>query len=1210
MQPPIVHRRPPATRSRAAFPLTLALAIAACDPGADTDIPDDTAAASEATTSEPKRPITAAPRAAPPPRPLLWSANLESYLPFTILNRTSHAGSLTNEKFLDWPTSSLRLTAIGVLPGSAFTSPRVLLADGLLPGADPSPPLSFGAFDGTTVAPLGGGNGSDVLVLGFDAWFERLTGAGATAAISLTATTGAQEQLAGLIFPTSRLLHVTVVANRSGRPARLPDFDGDGEVDADESLPPDHAIAYYRGADGSYGIARASATAPAAQPIDPLLYTRISWHLSHGDISLALYDDFLLAHDTRTTVGNRSVLELMPQNLAPPPDPIDPPDAPAEREIEYSDQIEVFAPVLSNEQSMALRNGFRWDATTAWPEGTAERPALFYAMLYVTDPEQRAILDEAEVHWDALPLFSGELAAYDGRVGMFEHDPDDLGGHWVYALLPGAVFNVIREEALIGDEVFAAIVRRDVPEAGATEADGSLRYTWLGAQGIGYAPAPVIDPAAPAPDPILKPHYDDAEEAEPTARRAGPTSKRLGRRLRRAIKKVVDKAKEVVNDVREGVSDVIEAVAPEVTLDIQLTVLNSDGDFDTSQPMVRGWEPDIGQPLSLPGIEVRVRQGKVLLNRPKLNRDGHARVKVIKGLKTDICLTMNNHAAEITTFLIENRVCDFSGSNLGRVRGDRDVHLKVRNGRVHVLAQLTDAYEYMERVEGKRLHKATVLVGKLADRFNGGASYAPCFDFFNARLAGEGVVTDIGVVTIDGALSAFGVPPIAGPLVWAAELVTGVDIILLNDDLSSRGVATHEYGHFVFCSLMYSESLRLFSNVNAEIINKTAAGGRGAGHDVLAINEGFADFITSQVVGGFNYWSAPSSTGRQGEGIWYCDPSSSSCAEDNVGGTVGTEQATPKDGASRLNQTLNFKAAQVMTYMADVVDGDTHSGDYPNDGAAFEYRSGRFRADASGGSHASDEPVALGRGWLRKLVKKLADRRHAAGVTWRLNRGEFFKGLNDLVLAASDRRKACNLCELHLDRQFCDAAGFSTFTCTTFRLTTSVTGVGTVTTSNGGRVSPNPVSCTATGGVCTADYEKDQQVTVRATPGTGQRFAGWGGACSGTSATCSVPMSAAKSVSARFEGAPVMVTLTVVASNGPASSGTITSTPTGINCRNGSQGTCTLTVQAGTRVTLRGSNGDSDWMSWRPVCTGSHSYSCAFEVLANTTVTGIFESLL
>ena len=72
----------------------------------------------------------------------------------------------------------------------------------------------------------------------------------------------------------------------------------------------------------------------------------------------------------------------------------------------------------------------------------------------------------------------------------------------------------------------------------------------------------------------------------------------------------------------------------------------------------------------------------------------------------------------------------------------------------------------------------------------------------------------------------------------------------------------------------------------------------------------------------------------------------------------------------------------------------------------------------------------------------------------------------------------------------------------TFALTVSVTGNGVV--AGGG------ISCTSSGGSsCSSDEAANSTVTLTAQPGSGASFNGWGGACSGTSPSCSVTMNAA-----------------------------------------------------------------------------------------------------
>jgi lysyl endopeptidase len=71
--------------------------------------------------------------------------------------------------------------------------------------------------------------------------------------------------------------------------------------------------------------------------------------------------------------------------------------------------------------------------------------------------------------------------------------------------------------------------------------------------------------------------------------------------------------------------------------------------------------------------------------------------------------------------------------------------------------------------------------------------------------------------------------------------------------------------------------------------------------------------------------------------------------------------------------------------------------------------------------------------------------------------------------------------------------------------------------------SPNGINC---GTICNAPFTRGTNVTLAATPASGFIFSGWSGACSGTSATCSVAMNTPESVTATFS--PVATTGTVV----------------------------------------------------------------------------------
>jgi uncharacterized repeat protein (TIGR02543 family) len=76
-----------------------------------------------------------------------------------------------------------------------------------------------------------------------------------------------------------------------------------------------------------------------------------------------------------------------------------------------------------------------------------------------------------------------------------------------------------------------------------------------------------------------------------------------------------------------------------------------------------------------------------------------------------------------------------------------------------------------------------------------------------------------------------------------------------------------------------------------------------------------------------------------------------------------------------------------------------------------------------------------------------------------------------------------------------------------YTLSVAKSGSGTVISSPGG------INC---GSACSANYASGTSVTLTASPASGYSFAGWSGGCSGTSTSCTVSMTAARSVTASF----------------------------------------------------------------------------------------------
>lgn len=77
----------------------------------------------------------------------------------------------------------------------------------------------------------------------------------------------------------------------------------------------------------------------------------------------------------------------------------------------------------------------------------------------------------------------------------------------------------------------------------------------------------------------------------------------------------------------------------------------------------------------------------------------------------------------------------------------------------------------------------------------------------------------------------------------------------------------------------------------------------------------------------------------------------------------------------------------------------------------------------------------------------------------------------------------------------------------------------TVEKNGDGTVDSTPAGI-ACGSTCNVQFDAGSSITLNATPAQGKRFAGWGGACSGTASACTLTMDAGKRVTATFDSGP------------------------------------------------------------------------------------------
>ena len=128
-----------------------------------------------------------------------------------------------------------------------------------------------------------------------------------------------------------------------------------------------------------------------------------------------------------------------------------------------------------------------------------------------------------------------------------------------------------------------------------------------------------------------------------------------------------------------------------------------------------------------------------------------------------------------------------------------------------------------------------------------------------------------------------------------------------------------------------------------------------------------------------------------------------------------------------------------------------------------------------------------------------------------------------------------------------------------------------------------------------------------AAPGSASEFKGWGGACSGTSTSCTVTMSAARSVTATFAssatvppgGGSVGLTLTVQGKGTVSASG-------GTCASSGTATTCNQTYNSGTEVTLTATpQSGATFTGWSGACSGS-ALTCSVTLSSASSVTATF----
>ncbi len=679
---------------------------------------------------------------------------------------------------------------------------------------------------------------------------------------------------------------------------------------------------------------------------------------------------------------------------------------------------ELLPPPLTAEETRALRASFSWESMTPLRElDSAGRPILHYALVYVTSRDAHESLAQLDLHHSYLPLFESERARWNGMTGIFTHEGDGVGV-FAFAFLPAALINEERRLALAGEPAFDAIVVREVPDAAARGADGGVSYDWLRGEHFLYNGRAYV-PRATGDDEV-----------------GGAREALLGGAGNRLATAVANAGEAAVEAVRRAIGAIDRWWNGGATINVLVTPLNTDPSFVAGSAMVQGWGANRGGRLFIAGQPVHVSQG-VSLFVAETSAAGQASLRVVKDEHATVCVESEAPAAYITRFLVPSSMCNMAVTP--RATHGMFVAVQIRAIEMNVLAQLDDANDYVRLVHGYTVHQPKVAVGGAADvvtAFNGGRAFAPCFNLpLIPPLDVLPALVDAIAFHVDPAV---GLPP--GTTSTALEFLLAYDILIpTNDSDRSRGVPTHEYGHFVLCDMLNEESQ--YGDVWIPMIFEGLTQGRG--DTASQLNEAFADFISSQVTGSVNAFqtsAGPPPSGRIDLSLrqqWWCDPLSSVCVDDNIGGAAASptlplgQVATTADitAGSGLDPLFVQRTARIMTTIADAFDGQQSAGDVPGNGAAWTFVTPNFVRPVADSRALADESVTLGaaagyRGHgfgLRQVVRAFAD------TSGGLLDVQFFRGMTTVMRNASfNDSEICELYTLHDPAGTCPAVFFET----------------------------------------------------------------------------------------------------------------------------------------------------------------------------------------
>jgi hypothetical protein len=586
-----------------------------------------------------------------------------------------------------------------------------------------------------------------------------------------------------------------------------------------------------------------------------------------------------------------------------------------------TDAIPTLPEPFTPAETTALVSGFSWAATTPVTELDSQgRPLLYYAIVYLENRQQVSMLDQLEIHHDFLPMFEG-LDRWRGLVGAFTHHGDGKGVY-TFALMTGAQYNFVRQGALAGTVAFKAINLRTPPPAFRNPDGLTVSYRALGNIRFRYRG---IDPIAAAQQAPMAPILCALD---------------LGGAVKGLVQDGANAFHAVSNFISGLIGDAAGVFIDSTSASFQMELLNTDPTFNTPArvnlskvtsstaypndqdfdptKLRQAWGQLAGSQIYPDGVTMEARGVHLpYYQSTKLDALGQGSLSFLDGIETGICLLLKNDAVDVIDFVTTVEMCDF-GPYTFHLGGNPSSHFKlidIKADYTNVLGVTTDSQNYAGEVLTSLPDQEEVLVGHYADLMPN--PITPCLTLSNLGTS----VTFAS--TLLAALALVESPEDAAALTTVGDCIYEADSIIPSKKgfARSRAVTAHEYGHWTMCGLLGDVGLSTaYDAAILETISPIPPIEFPNECNQACGNEGFADFISSQVVGATTYFKfnqsmddlaeysiniSPPGFVRDAVLAKYCPSTEPQCFDDNVG---GSGQASDKRQDVRTTNKGRFTA--------------------------------------------------------------------------------------------------------------------------------------------------------------------------------------------------------------------------------------------------------------------------------------------------------------